>query len=157
MVIKYNRPSILSNPELDFTTEELAAILSKKDKDFGHGELACIFQSYCRAGYYNEVCYFVPVALDFIVKDHEDSPSIADYFLEWFFHNKKNLENDGYYEDIIKFFETQVKIIIKKFNLSANADNHLYPNGLGLLFTIIEQFYEKNQFRKKNHEYLIDE
>ena len=60
---KYPRPEKFSDPGGDFSEEELENLIRKSDNDLTETDLMCIFQGALPAGEYQEVMYFLPIAL----------------------------------------------------------------------------------------------
>ncbi|MBQ4107221.1 MAG: hypothetical protein IJC73_06550 [Lentisphaeria bacterium] len=99
----YPRPSTCNDPGGDFPAEELAGLLRKPDCDLTETDLVCLFQGGLPAGEYHEVMYFLPVALKHIAESRESDT--ADHLLRWMAHNRESLLADGYYDDLLDFFE----------------------------------------------------
>ena len=100
---KYPRPAKFSDPGADFSEEELSELIRKQDSDLTEGDLMCIFQGALPAGEYQEVMYFLPIALKHIAEDKEIDT--ADNFLCWMGHNEESLRADGCYDNLLDFFE----------------------------------------------------
>ena len=101
---KYPRPAKFSDPGGDFSDEELKELIRKRDNELTETDLMCIFQGALPAGEYHEVMYFLPVALKHIAESRESDT--ADHLLRWMAHNRESLLADGYYDDLLDFFET---------------------------------------------------
>jgi hypothetical protein len=101
---KYPRPAKFSDPGGDFSDEELKELIRKRDNELTETDLMCIFQGALPAGEYHEVMYFLPIALQHIVENKESDT--ANELLRWISYNQEELQADGYYDDLLKFFET---------------------------------------------------
>ena len=115
---KYPRPAKFSNPGGDFSDEELKELIRKRDNELTETDLMCIFQGALPAGEYHEVIYFLPIALQHIVENKESDT--ANELLRWISYNQEELQADGYYDDLLKFFETLLAELTSKCVLSEN-------------------------------------
>ena len=115
---KYPRPAKFSDPGGDFSEEELKELIRKRDNELTETDLMCIFQGALPAGEYHEVMYFLPIALQHIVKNKESDT--ANELLRWISYNQEELQADGYYDDLLKFFETLLAELTSKCVLSEN-------------------------------------
>ena len=101
---KYPRPAKFSDPGADFSEEELSELIRKQDSDLTEGDLMCIFQGALPAGDYQEVMYFLPIALRHIAENKEDDT--ANELLRWMSCYREELQADNCYDDLLNFFET---------------------------------------------------
>jgi len=115
---KYPRPAKFSDPGGDFSDEELKELIRKRDNELTETDLMCIFQGALPAGEYHEVIYFLPIALQHIVENKESDT--ANELLRWISYNQEELQADGYYDDLLKFFETLLAELTSKCVLSEN-------------------------------------
>ena len=113
----YPRPKEFSNPDKDFTPEELAAILQKPDADLTDTDFLCIFQSPVCAGTYRECAYFVPV---FLKRLHARSPdddiaSMTDCFLNWVDCFSEQLKQDRRFDEIVSVVMDEARTLSNRF------------------------------------------
>ena len=78
----------------------------------------CIFQGALPAGVYHEVMYFLPIALQHIAENKERDT--ADGLLRWMSYYREDLQADGYYDDLLNFFETLFAELTSEYILSEN-------------------------------------
>ena len=115
---KYPRPAKFSDPGGDFSDEELKELIRKRDNELTETDLMCIFQGALPAGEYHEVMYFLPIALQHIAENQENDT--LDNLLRWASYNQEDLQADGIYDDLLKFFETLLVELTSKCVLSEN-------------------------------------
>ena len=115
---KYPRPAKFSDPGGDFSDEELKELIRKRDNELTETDLMCIFQGALPAGEYHEVMYFLPIALQHIAENKESDT--ADGLLRWMSYYREDLQADGYYDDLLNFFETLFAELTSEYILSEN-------------------------------------
>ena len=115
---KYPRPAKFSDPGGDFSDEELKELIRKHDNELTETDLMCIFQGALPAGEYHEVMYFLPIALQHIAENKERDT--ADGLLRWMSYYREDLQADGYYDDLLNFFETLFAELTSEYILSEN-------------------------------------
>ena len=96
--IHYPRPLRFSNPYNDFTIDELDEILLKNDSELNYKDFMIIFQSHCPAGTYKECLYFLPNALNYIIKNKLNNVDVCYNVINWISENKLSLLVDNFYE-----------------------------------------------------------
>ena len=113
----YPRPKAFSNPDKDFTPEELSAILQKPDADLTDTDFLCIFQSPVCAGTYRECAYFVPVILKRLQarSPDDDIASMTDYFLNWVDHFAEQLKHDRRFDEIVSVVMDEARALSNRF------------------------------------------
>ena len=115
---KYPRPAKFSDPGGDFSDEELKELIRKRDNELTETDLMCIFQGALPAGEYHEVMYFLPIALQHIAENKESDT--ANELLRWMSYYREYLQADGYYDDLLNFFETLFAELTSEYILSEN-------------------------------------
>lgn len=125
--IPYPRPKKLSDPECDFSQEELVRIINTPDEKIKLDELLCIFQSYLPAGTYEESVYFLPIAMQYLFDQKEDNESLLRNLMIWCSTYKKELEKDMLYEQFLLslkkiFFSITQSFCIGKDGYPLNGD-----------------------------------
>ena len=115
---KYPRPAKFSDPGGDFSDDELKELIRKRDNELTETDLMCIFQGALPAGEYHEVMYFLPIALQHIAENKERDT--ADGLLRWMSYYREDLQADGYYDDLLNFFETLFAELTSEYILSEN-------------------------------------
>ena len=131
---KYPRPPRLSDPWGDFTPEELEAIIRKRDADLTDMDLRNIFQSILPAGEYHECVYFLPLALERIVKPAGDSDLACDV-LSWIGDSAEELKADGLWDELLTFIEDFFAELTSSFVLRAEG----YPENCAMIDNMIEE------------------
>ena len=113
----YPRPKAFSNPDKDFTPEELSAILQKPDADLTDTDFLCIFQSPVCAGTYRECFYFVPVILKRLQarSPDDDIASMMDYFLNWVDCFAEQLKQDRRFDEIVSVVMDEARALSSRF------------------------------------------
>ena len=113
----YSRPKVFSNPDKDFTSEELSAILQKHDVDLTDTDFLCIFQSPVCAGTYRECAYFVPVILKRLQarSPDDDIASMTDYFLNWVDCFAEQLKQDRRFDEIVSTIMDEARALSNNF------------------------------------------
>ena len=113
----YPRPKVFSNPDKDFTPEELSSILQKPDADLTDTDFLCIFQSPVCAGTYRECFYFVPVILKRLQarSPDDDIASMTDYFLNWVDHFAEQLKRDRRFDEIVSVVMDEARALSNRF------------------------------------------
>lgn len=113
----YPRPKAFSNPDKDFTPEELSAILQKPDADLTDRDFLCIFQSPVCAGTYQECAYFVPVILKRLLArgPEDDIVSMTDYFLNWVDCFADQLKQDRRFDEIVSVITDEARALADRF------------------------------------------
>ena len=113
----YPRPKAFSNPDKDFTPEELSAILLKPDADLTDRDFLCIFQSPVCAGTYRECAYFVPVILKRLLarSPDDDIASMTDYFLNWVDCFAEQLKHDRRFDEIVSVVMDEARALSNRF------------------------------------------
>ena len=129
---KYPRPAKLSDPGSDFSPEELEALIRKPDAELTETDLMCIFQGALPAGEYRESVYFLPLALKHIAEEN-DEVSLCENLLRWTVGQREDLKQDGFYDELLNFFESLFAELTSKFVLDGD-----YPQGCAMAETIIE-------------------
>ena len=129
---KYPRPAKFSDPGGDFSDDELKELIRKQDCELTEADLICIFQGALPAGVYHEVMYFLPIALQHIVKNQENDT--LDHLLRWISYNQNALQADNCYDDLLNFFELLFVQWTSFFDL-----NDDYPKNCAVVSTLIEE------------------
>ena len=129
---KYPRSGKLSDPGSDFSPEELDALIRKPDAGLTETDLMCIFQGALPAGEYRESVYFLPLALKHIAEEN-DEVSLCENLLRWTAGQRDDLQRDGFYDELLNFFESLFAELTSKFVLDGD-----YPQGCAMAETIIE-------------------
>ncbi len=113
----YPRPKAFSNPDKDFTPEELSAILQKPDADLTDRDFLDIFQSPVCAGTYQECAYFVPVILKRLLarSPDDDIASMTDYFLNWVDCFAEQLKHDRRFDEIVSVVMDEARALSNRF------------------------------------------
>ena len=117
MNFPYPRPKVFSNPDRDFTPEELAAILQKPDADLTDTDFLYIFQSPVCAGTYRECAYFVPVILKRLLarSPDDDIVSMTDCFLNWVDCFADQLKQDHRFDEIVSIVSDEARALSGRF------------------------------------------
>ena len=134
---KYPRPVRFSDPGGDFSDEELENLIRKSDNDLTETDLMCIFQGALPAGEYQEVMYFLPIALRHIAENKESDT--ANELLRWMSYYREELQADNCYDDLLNFFETLFAGLTYEHILNEN-----YVQNTGLCETLVEILNEKH-------------
>ena len=129
---KYPRPARLSDPMDDFSPDELAAIICKKDAELTETDLICIFQGALPAGEYRESVYFLPLALKHIVENSGEA-TLCENLLRWIGIQRADLQRDELYDELLDFFESLFAELTSRFVLKGD-----YPQDCDMAETIIE-------------------
>lgn len=132
---KYPRPEKFSDPGGDFSEEELSELIRKQDSDLTEGDLMCIFQGALPAGEYQEVMYFLPIALEHVAGNQENDT--LDNLLRWISYNQNALQADNCYDDLLIFFELLFVQWTSFFDLKGD-----YPVNCSVVLTLIEELNE---------------
>ena len=113
----YPRPKAFSNPDKDFTPEELSAILQKPDADLTDRDVLYIFQSPVCAGTYRECAYFVPVILKRLLarSPDDDIASMTDCFLNWVDCFAEPLKRDRRFDEIVSAVMDEARALSDNF------------------------------------------
>ena len=113
----YSRPKVFSNPDKDFTPEELSAILQKHDVDLTDTDFLYIFQSPVCAGTYQECAYFVPVILKRLSakSPNDDIAGMVEYFLKWVDCFADQLKHDGWFGEIVSTVMDEARALSNRF------------------------------------------
>lgn len=113
----YPRPKVFSNPDKDFTPEELSSILQKPDADLTDTDFLCIFQSPVCAGTYRECAYFVPVILKRLQarSPDDDIVSMTDCFLNWVDCFSEQLKQDRRFDEIVSVVSDEARALSERF------------------------------------------
>ena len=121
------RPKVFSNPDKDFTPEELSLILQKHDADLTGADFLYIFQSPVCAGTYQECAYFVPVILKRLSakSPDDDIASMVDCFLNWVDHFADQLKHDGWFDEIVAAVMDEARLISNRFE-GESADGSIF-------------------------------
>lgn len=119
----YPRPKEFSNPDKDFTPEELSAILQKTDADLTDTDFLYIFQSPVCAGTYRECAYFVPVILKRLQarSPDDDIVSMTDYFLNWVDCFAEQLKHDRRFDEIVLAVMDEARALSNNFEGGSEA------------------------------------
>lgn len=143
----FKKPTSLSNPSGDFSSQELIDILNKKDSNLTWQDFDCLFQGGLPAGTYEEVRYYIPLAMSYINKKDDNSGYFLEHFAHWVDLNCNNLKKDDLlvcvHSSLLKCFET----LVCEFELVENDDHHLYPVHSFLVTEIFQLFL----FLSKSH------
>ena len=116
-LIRYPRPTRLSDPGCDFTPEECAAILAVPDDRLGWPELGNIFQGFLPAGTYEECAYFIPHAVRFIDERGDCASDLAKNFLDWAGEQRVELEADGLFAPIRAHMQELLRACLSEFRI----------------------------------------
>lgn len=129
------RPMRLSDPGGDFLDEEeLKTILATPDQQMGFYEFNCLFQGRLPAGEYDEVIYFLPMALNYILEEKDGWETLIENFIIWLNDNESRLRKEGLWNGILDKLTAQTTAKINApFRLRRFTDEHhdncFYPKG----------------------------
>ena len=145
MEIPYKRPFVFSDPNRDFSKEELEKIILTKDSELGVYELQCIFQRYLPAGHYDECAYFAPIAIDRIQSGCEEAASLLYNFIFWCQDNVIHLEEDDVLTDILGCLCDCFKVWTKEFALVKKEDGGISAKYSGEIEVLISAMNESKK------------
>ena len=138
--MKYKKPVRLSDPMSDFSQEELAGILSKKDTELGWRDFDCLFQGKLPAGTYEEVRYYIPLACQYI-GNQADACDFLEHFSIWIEDNYERLKADGLLAPVVSAFHNLFREATSSFSLEENGDHCLYPAAGGSVESTLEALF----------------
>lgn len=149
--MSYCRPTVLSDPNRDFSEDELNNIINTPDNAMGWDELSCIFQPFLPAGSYEENVYFLPVALRFIVENDEDGECLIENLILWIGIWKNHLKKESgkqetLYNKLLLFFQNLLTEAFTEFNLVTGKDGCLHPDKSETVLSIIDGFNNRDYF-----------
>jgi hypothetical protein len=101
------RPMRLSDPGRDFSEEELKTILATPDKQMKFYEFNCLFQGRLPAGKYDEVIYFLSMALNYVLDEKDDWETLFPNLIIWLNDNEIQLRKEGLWNEILRKLNTQ--------------------------------------------------
>ena len=136
----FKKPVRLSDPMSDFSPEELAGILSKKDTELGWRDFDCLFQGRMPAGTYEEVCYYIPLACSYI-ENQTDACDFFEHFSVWIEDNYERLKADGLIASAVSAFHTLFRNATSSFSLEENGDHCLSPSGSASLESLLDVLF----------------
>ena len=138
--MKYKKPMRLSDPMNDFSQEELAGILPKKDTELDWRDFDCLFQGKLPAGTYEEVRYYIPLACSYI-ENQADACDFFEHFSVWIEDNCERLKEDDLIAPIVSAFHNLFRKATSSFLLEENGDHGLYPSGCNSVESLIEVLF----------------
>ena len=138
--MKYKKPVRLSDPMSDFSQEELAGILSKKDTELDWRDFDCLFQGKLPAGTYEEVRYYIPLACSYI-ENQSDACDFFEHFFVWIEDNCERLKEDDLIDPVVSAFRNLFRKVTLSFSLVENGDHGLYPSGCNSVESLLEVLF----------------
>ena len=93
---------MFSDPNFEYSQEEMDAVLRKHDGAWNADDYMMIFNENLPIGKYSESVYFIPFLIDFVRNANSSSsglPDVIENFLGWVHRNVDNLKRDGFLED----------------------------------------------------------
>ncbi len=88
------RPRALSDPHNDWTDELCRALLAVKDADLTWREFKAFYNP-CPAGTFEEVAYYLPLAIRYLVERRDGFGEFLDGFATWLSEHAEDLEDLG--------------------------------------------------------------
>ena len=138
--MKYKKPTRLSDPGSDFSSEELNGILLKQDAELGWRDFDRIFQGKMPAGTYEEVGYYIPLVCSYIEKQR-DACDIFEHFSIWIEDNYARLKEDGLIASIVAAFHALFRMATSSFDLEYNGDHAVYPAAFASVESVLEALF----------------
>lgn len=139
---RYARPERLSNPDRDFSQEELEALLATPEDELDEYAFMCLFQAYCTAGEYEECAYFIPLAVRYIEMGREGAEDVLDSLLAWMDDNRAELKRDGFWLLLVECLASIVGRVLERFALErVKYDDYseaFFPIGYEFLETLAD-------------------
>jgi hypothetical protein len=130
--VSYPRPQGFSNPDDDFSFEELHSIIIKDDKDLTITDFICIFQAFIPAGTYEECAYFIPVLLQRAEmeskNEHGEAGELYSDLIEWlnFFHQEAMA--DGMLQSVKDILLLKLSTFLENYTIDYKTlEKHGYP------------------------------
>jgi len=105
----YKRPLKFTGKFSDFSPKVHKDILKLADEELNWWHYQVIFHFGCNAGTYQECCYFLPNALDYLTKDFDDSYEIISNILFFIASHHDKLQEDNIF---IKCEEAILEILL---------------------------------------------
>lgn len=138
--MQYRKPARLSDPMNDFSPEELAGILSKKDSELDWRDFDRLFQGKLPAGTYEELCYYLPLACAYI-ENHADACDFFEHFSVWIGDHYERLKADSLIAPVVSAFHALFRKATSSFSLEENGGHCLYPSGCGPVESLLEALF----------------
>ena len=145
MKVFYERPDKFSNPDAEYTSDELSPIIAKQDDELTAEDFLFIFHTPLTVGSYQECAYFLPVVIDRIrnATDDDFPATVYPVFLSWIDFFSDKLQNDGLFEDVKDFVAMEMEKLLEKYNLAEKDD---YPVGGSVLYSVFDGLNENQCF-----------
>ena len=121
---------MFSDPNFEYSQEEMDAVLRKHDGAWNADDYMMIFNENLPICKYSESVYFIPFLIDFVRNANSSSsglPDVIENFLGWVHRNVDNLKRDGFLEDIISDFQNILKRDLSTFVLVGCANGWYLP------------------------------
>ena len=138
--MKDQKPIRLSNPDSDFSPEELNRILSRKDAELDWMDFDCLFFGKMPAGTYEEVRYYIPLICAYI-ENQQDACNFFEHFSIWIEDNYARLKEDGFVDPIISAFHAIFRKATSSFELEYNGDHAVYPSACASVGSVLEALF----------------
>ena len=139
-IMKYEKPTRLSDPGSDFSQEELNGILLKQDAELGWDDFDRIFQGKMPAGTYEEVRYYIPPVCSYI-ENQRDACNFFEHFSTWIEDNYEWLKKDGLIAPVVGAFQALFRKETSSFSLEYNGDHAVYPSACGSVESLLEALF----------------
>ena len=138
--MQYRKPARLSDPMNDFSPEELAGILSKKDSELDRRDFDRLFQGKLPAGTYEELCYYFPLACA-CIENQADACDFLEHFSVWIGDHYERLKADGLIAPAVSAFHTLFRKATASFSPEENGNHCLYPSGCAPVESLLEAMF----------------
>lgn len=96
--VRRSRPGRLSDPHRDHDEASLRELLGTRDDLLTWRHFQSLFCPWLPAGTYEEVVYFLPLALRFVYDRREDVEEVVGHLLGWIATNQRELQADDLWD-----------------------------------------------------------
>jgi hypothetical protein len=150
-LIKYPRPSKLSDPYGDFTADHLESILATNDSEFVFTEYVYLFGPHLPAGTYEELMYFLPLAFAYLAEHGADAYEMVLPMVGYTSDYAEYLKTDGLLEIVGDCFQECLQSWTKTFTIihfgSYKNRTSEYRNIVKCLSLLSETIYEMRRYK----------
>ncbi len=149
--IKYPKPAKFSDPYCDFFDDpELDRIISLPFAEMTQQDLLYIFNLCLPAGTYQEMCCFVPRALNVVLEDVKGRGYLLENLLLWISLNHKELDADGWLQPLKHFIYELFMEITSSFKIVQFEGTVPHPSRGDLIETILNSYYAEEIYPISN-------
>lgn len=145
MLVRYDRPKKFSNPDYDYTLEEIESIIRKSNSELTCVDFICIFGTPITIGTYQECAGFLPIVINRLENAPDDDFPSTVYpdLLSWINFYADKLQNDGLFEELKAFVTAEMRNVLDDYQLAEKND---YPVNIGILDTLFDGLNENSCF-----------